>query len=236
MPSIRPQLKAQNKPLTEKEQIFVERYLTHWNGARAAREAGYSFDNASNASRAAMELRNKPYIKNAIDERIRNICMDANEALGRLAAMARGDIMDFLSKDDRGNWHVDLDKAKRSGKSFLIKSYRQPRLGPAEIELYSASDALDKICRHLNLFKDEKTDVSLSLSAWAVFVKEAERTATTPDTAPINPNYQANSRQHTFVDVEFTELPTSEDSSTIDDSLDVNDDSLNVDDDTLLEE
>lgn len=178
-----PELKAENQALTEKESMFVERYLTHWNVARAAREAGYCEANPDNAKIAGMEVRNKPYIKAAIDHRMRLVCMDANEALARLADIARGDITDFLTKNSRGEWTVDLDKAKEAGKTHLIKSYTQSRLGPANIELYSAVDALDKIAKHLNLFRDENKDVSMSLSAWAKFVESARQNQQQP-TAP----------------------------------------------------
>ena len=177
MPKNKPALKSENQALTEKELMFVERYMTHWNTARAAREAGYCEMNPDNAKIAGMELRNKPYIQNAIDNRMRLVCMDANEALARLAEIARGDIIDFLTKNNRGEWEVDLDKAAAANKTHLIKSYSQSRLGPANIELYSAVDALDKIAKHLNLFRDENKDVSMSLSAWAMFVKSAQESA-----------------------------------------------------------
>lgn len=177
MPKDKPALKSENQALTEKELMFVERYMTHWNSARAAREAGYCEMNPGNAKIAGLELRNKPYIQNAIDNRMRLVCMDANEALARLAEIARGDIIDFLTKNNRGEWEVDLDKAAAANKTHLIKSYNQSRLGPANIELYSAVDALDKIAKHLNLFRDENKDVSMSLSAWAMFVKSAQESA-----------------------------------------------------------
>lgn len=183
----KPELKAENQELTEKELMFVERYMTHWNVARAAREAGYCEANPDNAKIAGMEVRNKPYIKAAIDNRMRLVCMDANEALARLADIARGDIIEFLSKNSRGEWVVDLDKAKEAGKTHLIKSYTQSRLGPANIELYSAVDALDKIAKHLNLFRDENKDVSMSLSAWAKFVEAARQNqqSTSPEKAEV---------------------------------------------------
>lgn len=170
-----PSEKALNQALTNKEKMFVERYLTHWNGAKAAREAGYGEKNCHTAS---LELRQKPYIKKAIAERMYSVCMETNEALGRLAAIARGDITDFLTYDEEDHeWKVDIQKAIDNGCSFLIKSYNIGRFGPANIELYSAVDALDKICKHLNLYKPDETNVNISLSAWAQFVEKAKDTS-----------------------------------------------------------
>lgn len=177
--------KALNQALTQKELMFVERYFTHWNVARAAREAGYCENNPDNSKLAGFEIIRKPYIKAAIDERMQSVCMEANEVLGRLADMARGDIMDFLSKNDRGQYVIDIDKAKAAGKTHLIKSYSTSRLGDPQIELYNAADALDKIAKHLNLFKGSNDpDVSMSLSAWALFVKSAREAH---DSSPSKP-------------------------------------------------
>lgn len=53
------------KPLTEKEELFCQSYLIDFNGARAARDAGYSQD--SDRSIAAENL-TKPHIRARIQE------------------------------------------------------------------------------------------------------------------------------------------------------------------------
>jgi hypothetical protein len=175
MSSRNPALKTKNKPLNEKEMIFVERYLTHFNAAKAAKEAGYCLESPTHQRLAGYELANKGYIRRAIDDRIKMLCMETNEALGRLAAIARGDILDFMSKDpETGLWFIDLDKAEKSGLSYLIKSYTVTREGP-QLELYSATEALNTICKHLNILKQPDTEINVSLSAWATFVQKAKQ-------------------------------------------------------------
>jgi len=48
------------KPLTNKERIFCHQYIIDWNGARAARQAGYS---EHTAKQIATENLSKPYLK-----------------------------------------------------------------------------------------------------------------------------------------------------------------------------
>ena len=51
------------KKMTEKERIFCHQYIVDWNGARSAREAGYSMETAK---QIACENLTKPYIQQYI--------------------------------------------------------------------------------------------------------------------------------------------------------------------------
>jgi phage terminase small subunit len=77
------------KRLTVKQQKFVTSYLTHFNGTRAAREAGYSKRTASGM--AVQNLRNTNvlrYIKRHLD----HYALSSEEVIAKLGAMARGEI------------------------------------------------------------------------------------------------------------------------------------------------
>lgn len=186
MSAINPATKSENQTLTDKEQVFLERYLTHWNGARAAREAGYADPNSSMGFTASYEILRKPYIKRAIAERMYTMCMEANEALSRLAAIARQDITEFMDQDEYGEWHINMDKIIASGKGYLIKSFVPNRLGDPVVEFYSATDALDKLCKYLGLYKPEEANINISLSAWSEFVQQAKKTG---EPIPGSPEY-----------------------------------------------
>lgn len=75
--------------MTPKEQIFVDRYLIHWNGSRAVREAGFETEYEA---QHAYELLRKPYIREVIKARLSEYTMETDEILSRFAAMARGEI------------------------------------------------------------------------------------------------------------------------------------------------
>jgi phage terminase small subunit len=79
--------------LTLKQMRWVEGYLLHGNGAKAARDAGYKPDNAD---QIASELLKKPRVRAAIRDahRAASAGMEANakEILRRLTALARSNI------------------------------------------------------------------------------------------------------------------------------------------------
>lgn len=54
--------------LTHKRRVFIEEYLTCWNGAEAARRAGYKFPR-----RQASYLLTIPAIRNVVEERISDL-------------------------------------------------------------------------------------------------------------------------------------------------------------------
>jgi hypothetical protein len=124
--------------LTDKQAAFVEAYLTCWNGAEAARQAGYAYPRQS-----AYENLSKPYIQQVIRNRLLGLQMTADEALNRLADQARGDIGDFLGKGGI----LNLEDAKDQGLTHLIKSISWTKYG-VKIELYDAQAALMHIDRY----------------------------------------------------------------------------------------
>jgi phage terminase small subunit len=151
--------------LTAKQQAFINHYLTTWNATEAARRAQYKGDDATLAAVGYENLR-KPHIRSAIDERMRELTIDANEVLLRMARMATGDMSDFLSFDNAGA-RLDLGKAEARGKLGLIKKFSSVEnvmLGKDDsetvlnrritIELYPADGALDKLARHYGLYND----------------------------------------------------------------------------------
>ena len=77
--------------MTDIQVIFIERYLVHFNSARAAIEAGYSEDTARNIG---CENLTKPYIKEAIDKRIQEIIAKTDDKRTELINFWRGILAD----------------------------------------------------------------------------------------------------------------------------------------------
>jgi phage terminase small subunit len=76
--------------LTHKQQKFVDEYLKCFNATEAARQAGYSATNGSLAVIGFENLR-KVNIAKQIKQHFQASMMSAEEALQRIAAIARGD-------------------------------------------------------------------------------------------------------------------------------------------------
>ena len=94
--------------LTNKQKVFVEEYLLDFNATQAALRAGYS---SRTARSIGGENLTKPDISEAIQARIDDKAMKADEVLLRLAQMARGDLGDFMDISQMG-YNLNLYDAK----------------------------------------------------------------------------------------------------------------------------
>lgn len=148
--------------LSTKQIAFVEYYLTHWNAAKAAILAGYS---ERSARSIGSENLTKPDIHAAIQVRLVELQMSADETLVRLSAHARGSMAPFLRRDTDGDLYgFDLSETQPL---HLIKKASITRrkqkdetkdeivtLETVTIELYDAQAALQLLGRHHKLFVD----------------------------------------------------------------------------------
>jgi phage terminase small subunit len=149
--------------LSNRQRVFIERYLMCWNASQAAREAGYRGE----ANRIGSRLLTKDDIKIAIEARVAELKMSTDEVLTRLAEQGRGDIGDFVHVEDRGapdgvpearHVVIDFERARAAGKTHLVKSIAETRDG-IKIELYDAQAALALLGRAHQLFVD-RTDIT----------------------------------------------------------------------------
>ena len=70
----------EEKRLTIKQAVFIDRYIEHGNGALAARQAGYS---EQTARAIASENLTKPYMIDAITKRRTELMADSEDKLAR---------------------------------------------------------------------------------------------------------------------------------------------------------
>jgi phage terminase small subunit len=142
--------------LTDKQQAFVEHYLTCWNASEAARLAGYS---PKTAAKIGSENLQKPDIARVIEARLAELKMGADEVLTRLADHARGSLKDFV---DVNTGEIDLAKAEKAGKLHLLKKYKKTRRyfkgelseESVDIELHDAQAADVWLGKHHKLFTE----------------------------------------------------------------------------------
>ncbi len=152
--------------LSNRQHVFIEEYLNCWNASEAARRAGYK----SRANTAGERLLSNVDIQQAIQTRIDEKAMSADEVLTRLAHHARGSMEDFLDVNTL-SFDLSLPQAKERGMLDLIKKIKQRTVTTIskdgeereenfiELELYDAQAALVQIGRHHKLFTDN-TDIT----------------------------------------------------------------------------
>lgn len=145
--------------MNAKQAAFVEYYLQCWNASEAARLAGYS---VANADVVGSRLLVNVGIKAAINARIEQLKMSANEVLVRLAEHARGDILDFI--DDEGRATIAAMRAVKKGRLIKKIKHTERTFGSTdfpttektlELELYDAQAALVQIGKVHRLFAEK---------------------------------------------------------------------------------
>ncbi len=141
--------------MTDQEQVFVNTYLANGFNARAAAAAANYVDPVANAWR----IRRNPGVSAAIEERLAEMTLSANEVLAELTAVAKSSLGDFLRVEAGGYAVIDLSEAGKNGKMSVLKSYKFDRQSGMQIELYDKLAALDKLCKALGLYT-QKIDVT----------------------------------------------------------------------------
>jgi hypothetical protein len=141
--------------LPPKRRAFVDAYLRLWNGAAAGREAGYA-----HPDRQAYRLLRNVEIRAAIEERLAELKMGADEVLIGLAEQARFDPLRFMNE----NGGIDLSKIKAAGLGSLVKKIYWDKLGHRVVEFHDAQRARQLIGQHHKLFTHRLETLSVDFS------------------------------------------------------------------------
>jgi phage terminase small subunit len=155
----------EEKEISPKHQKFVDEYVKCWNGTQAYKVV-YPKCTTETASANAADLLRNTKVQDYLKSRLAESQMSADEALQRMADMARADVAKFIDADLNG-WDVNLFQvvdgqviAKPETKFVkkLRKKETTDKFGAVtvttEIEMYSAQEALDKILRVYGKYQD----------------------------------------------------------------------------------
>jgi phage terminase small subunit len=161
------------KKLRNKQIVFVEAYLRTWNATQAAKDAGYSKKTAYSIGQNNLK---KPDIAAAVQKRLAEMKMSADEVLLLLSDQARVSIKPFVKITDEGFIYFDFSQPGAMEKMHLIKKIRSKRSRRiegrgddtkawedeiVEVELVDSQNALDKLGRHHKLFTDDTPPIDL---------------------------------------------------------------------------
>lgn len=159
--------------LSYRQRLFVAYFLGKANGnaTEAARLAGYAHPHVQGTRTLA-----NVSVRVAIDARVAEAAMSADEVLARLSEHASGDIADHLKVNEHGDISLDFKSAKKADKLRLIKKIRPTRYGTA-VEFYDSQAALDKLAKYHGLYSDDGTAATASESAELIREKMAQARA-----------------------------------------------------------
>lgn len=153
---------------TDRERLFVDQYFVcNMNGTEAAAQSGYEGSREVLGVTAHRLLKNAK-IRAAIQARLAEYRLSADEVLARLSLIAQGDVDDLM--DEHG--HIDIHKARRLGKTYLIKKYKVTRrtfgsdgeVETTEVELHDPQSALVNLGKYYKLFR-EQVDLNIDVAA-----------------------------------------------------------------------
>lgn len=140
--------------LSQKQYSWLEHYLRTWNATDSARAAGYK-----DPEQSGWENKQKLEIQEAIQARLDELHMSANEVLARLTDHARGSLSDFLRIAPNGALEgFDLSEDKPlhllRKASLTSRTFKGITEETVTIELYDAQAALVHLGKHHKLFTD----------------------------------------------------------------------------------
>lgn len=148
--------------MTGKQKAFILAYFANgFVGWRAAQAAGYKGDEATLRVCGSRLLTNAN-VQREVERRWNRLAMQADEVIGRLTEMARGDMDSVL--DDNGSFDIKL--ARERGKTFLIKKQKIiekfiPQEGrddivirTTELEFHDAQAALGTLAKYHGLLSE----------------------------------------------------------------------------------
>jgi hypothetical protein len=139
---------VKRKPTNARQVAFVESYLTCFNGAEAARRAGYS---KARARDTGSELLQREDVQQRIRERLEEAKCGADEVLARLAAAARVEWSRYYRIED-GGIRLDLEQMQEDGNLHLITGWKLSRGGRQVPQFADPLAALELLGRHHGLF------------------------------------------------------------------------------------
>lgn len=140
--------------LTAKQRLFVAFYLgvSAGNATDAARRAGYRQPHEQ-----GRRLVRKSTVSTAIDAKLDEASLSANEILARLSEIAQGGLSDFIEVDEGGYPRFNFGQAKRRGKLSLLKKFKQDDKS-TQIEAHDPMRALELLGKYRRLWSEKQEE------------------------------------------------------------------------------
>jgi phage terminase small subunit len=154
------------RPLTPKQQRFVEEYLIDLNATQAAIRAGYS---VKSASRIGVELLQKTqvaaYLSVAQQERSKRTGITADRVIHELALLGFSNMLDYIRTNGGGDFVVDMSRLSRDQAAAIaevtVETYTDGKGEDAEtvkrvkFKLADKRGPLTDLGKHLGIFVDK---------------------------------------------------------------------------------
>lgn len=143
----KPELPAWANDLSRDEFVFVTEYLVDLNGTAAVLRIWPDLENSSARSKAS-DLRNRPHVARALDAAmLESVAGPRQWMVGKLAAIADGDLSEFIMLDEHGVVRLvkPWDKIPKDVKKLFKKMYNGKE--GIRIELHDPIKAMELLAK-----------------------------------------------------------------------------------------
>jgi len=140
--------------LTNRQRLFIEAYLETWNATEAARRVGYAHPDVQ-GPRMLVNVG----VRAAIEARMAERAMPANEVIERLTAQARLAPAEFFTYeigDDGTVTMTGVNWAYLKEHSHLVKKISYTRDGRPVLEFHDAQAALELLAKNHGLLLERR--------------------------------------------------------------------------------
>jgi phage terminase small subunit len=149
------------RPLTPRQQRFVEEYVVDLNATQASIRAGYSPNGARVRGTQLLANSNiQDALGHAQEDRRLRVELEADDVVRQLAVVAFANITDFVSWDEVGVCLLPTEKIDQI-KLTAVQSVTSGQHG-VTIRLHDKLRALELLAKHLGMFREE-TRVELEI-------------------------------------------------------------------------
>lgn len=156
------------RKLTAKEERFCREYIIDLNATQAAKRAGYSEKSAYSIGQENLK---KPeiesFIHQLLSKRAKRLEIKADNVLNEISRLAFSDITDAVEWKSDGTVTIKSSDTLSPDVTACIAEITQTTSGgksTLKIKMHSKPAALDKLCRHLALYK-ERSPLEVLLDA-----------------------------------------------------------------------
>jgi len=169
-----------DRKLTAKEERFCREYIIDLNATQAAIRAGYSKKSSySMGQRLLKNVEVKYLIDQLLSKREKRLDIKADNVLREIARLAFSDIKDVVSWDKEGQVTLSPSDDLSPDVSACISEITQTVVNgksTLKVKMHSKPAALDKLCKHLAIYK-ERSPLEVLLDALPAELAGQLRTA-----------------------------------------------------------
>lgn len=160
-----------------KKEAFAKEYVLDLNGTQAAKRTGYSAKTAHvQATRMLKDVKVQEYIKIEMNKRSERTEITADMVLTELARIGFSNISNYAEWDDNGvrlKASADLSDEAFRCVSEVSHNFSAEGGGSVKFKLHDKVSALEKMGKHLGMFKDNIHITGVTTPDYASILKQA---------------------------------------------------------------